>query len=316
VDLLEEKLDTAVAIRNILFATDFSEVSEAAVPYLTALSLRYGSTVHIAHVLPESNFVRPSPIDPAVFGTIYEQAHSHAQEKIQRLSDRFRGFPHRTYVRHGKVSEVLADIIRVHEIDLLVLGTHGRTGLGKLLMGSVAEEIFREACCPVFTVGPKVAAAETMLQARHDHTLPPIQIKFRRILYATDFKPHVTQGPSYAMSLAREFSAHLTLLHVIEDYGDHLHEHPGPIEVALRKLEHLVPHKDDFSYRPEFVAEYGVPAEVILQTAAENDVDLIVLGVKNIAGHMGAVTHLSGSTAHKVVVGATCPVLTVRGMNP
>ena len=75
-NLLEEKLESVVAIKNILFATDFSEVSEAALPYVTALSLRYGSTVHVAHVVPEATFVRPSPIDPALFGSIYEQAHS------------------------------------------------------------------------------------------------------------------------------------------------------------------------------------------------------------------------------------------------
>jgi nucleotide-binding universal stress UspA family protein len=102
------------------------------------------------------------------------------------------------------------------------------------------------------------------------------------------------------------------LLHVIEDYGDRLHEHPGPIEIALGKLEELVPDKDNFSYRPEFVAEYGVPADVIQQAAAENNVDLIVLGVKPTADRMVAATHLGGSTAHKVVVSATCPVLTVR----
>src|SRR5207247_1755062 len=98
---------TAIAVKNVLFATDFSEVSDAALPYVTALSLRYGSKVHVAHVLPESNFGRPSPIDPALFGAIYEQAHSNAQERIQRLSDRLRGYPHQTHVRHGKVCDVL-----------------------------------------------------------------------------------------------------------------------------------------------------------------------------------------------------------------
>jgi nucleotide-binding universal stress UspA family protein len=311
--LLEEKLGTIVSIKDILFATDFSEVSEAALPYVTALSLRYGSTVHLAHVLPEATFVRPSPIDPALFGSIYEQAHSGAQEKMQRLSDRLRGFPHQTYVRHGKVYDVLSEIIREQEIDLLVVGTHGRTGLGKLVIGSVAEGIFRQAPCPVLTVGPRAAAAERVVETRHDHELPPAQIKFQQILYATDFKPDSAQTVSYAISLAREFQARLTLLHVIEDYGDHLHERPGPIDLALRKLEGLVPDEAGLRYRPEMLAEFGVPAELILQTAAENNSDLIILGVRAAASHLAAATHLTGATAHKVVVGASCPVLTVRG---
>jgi nucleotide-binding universal stress UspA family protein len=312
VNLLEEKLETAVAIKNILFATDFSEVSEAALPYVKALSLRYGSTVHVAHVLPEATFMRPSPIDPALFGSIYEQAHSDVQEKIQSLSDRLRGFPHQTYIRHGKVCEVLSEIIRNQEIDLLVVGTHGRTGLGKLVMGSVAEEIFRQSACPVLTIGPRVASTEEVQEGRHDHARPPAQIKFRQILYATDFKPESAETVSYAVSLAREFQARLTVLHVIEDYGDHLHERPGPIDTALRKLEELVPAKANLRYQPEFLAEFGVPAELILHTASESDADLIVLGVQSVAGHIGAATHLGGSTAHKVVVGANCPVLTVR----
>ena len=312
-NLLEEKLETTVAIKNILFATDFSEASEAALPYVTALSLRYGSTVHVAHVLPEATIVRPSPVDPAVFGSIYEQAHSGAQEKIQRLSDRLRGFPHHAYIRHGKVSDALSEIIRAQEIDLLVAGTHGRTGLGKLVMGSVAEEIFRQAVCPVLTVGPRVASTQGVRESRHDHELPPLQIKFRQIFCATDFKPASADTVFYAVSLAREFQARLTLLHVIEDYGDRLHERPGPIDIALRKMEERIADYAGLRYQPELLAEFGTPSELILQTANERDADLIVLGVQNAASHMGTATHLGGSTAHKVVVRANCPVLTVRG---
>ena len=267
----------------------------------------------MAHVLPDATLVRPSPVDPVVFGSIYEQAHSGAQEKIQGLSDRLKGFPHQTYIRHGKVCDALSEIIREQEIDLVVAGTHGRTGLGKLMMGSVAEEIFRQAASPVLTVGPRVASTQGVRESRHDHELLPLQIKFRQIFCATDFNPDSTQTVRYAVSLAREFQARLTLLHVIEDYGDRLHEHPGPIEIALRKLEELLPVDTELRYPPELLAEYGTPAELILQTANERDTDLIVLGVQAAAGHLSAATHLSGSTAHKVVVGANCPVLTVRG---
>jgi nucleotide-binding universal stress UspA family protein len=312
VSLLEEKLGTAVAFKNILFATDFSGVSEAALPYVTAMSLRYGSMVHVVHVLPEVTFLRPGAPDPALIGSIYEDAHSNAQEKIQRLSLRLREYHHKTYVRHGTVPEVITELIRDQNVDLMILGTHGRTGLGKLVMGSVAEEIFRTALCPVLTVGPRVPSLATALQARHDQDLPPIQVNCRRILYATDLKPDAARGCSYAASLAREFRAQLALLHVIEDYGDYLHKRPGPIEATLRDLEELVSHEDDLLYRPEFVAEYGPPGEVILRTAAENAADLIVLGARPATAHLMAATHLSGSTVHKVVVGANCPVLTIR----
>lgn len=310
-NLLEEKLEKAVTLKNILFATDFSQASDTALPYVAALSLRYGSMVHVAHVLPGSNLVRPSPIDPALFGTIYEQAHSNAQEQIQRVSDQLRGFPHQRYIRHGKVCDVLAEIVREQNIDLLVAGTHGRSGLGKLVMGSVAEEVFRQAPCPVLTVGPNVETLGSVKEGQ-DHALPPIQIRFRHVLYASDFGPNSAKTVFYAASLAREFQARLTLLHVIEDYGDRLHERPGPIEETLRKLEGLVPHVDAFRYRPDFVAEYGDPAELILRSAVDRNVDLVVLSARPAVGRIVAATRFGGSTAHKVVVAANCPVLTVR----
>jgi nucleotide-binding universal stress UspA family protein len=308
--LLEEKINTAVSLKNILFATDFSVVSEEALPYAAAMSLRYGGIVHVVHVLPEITLVRPSPIDPVTIGSIYEDAHSGAQEKMQQLSLKIKGFPHHTYLRRGKVSEVLSKIIGEHQIDLIVAGTHGRTGVGKLLMGSVAEEVFRQATCPVLTVGPGVPKRSTSPVRRHDAELVPTKLEFRHILYATDFTPD-SLAASYAFSLAQEFRTRLTLLHVIEEYGEHLYDRPGPIDAALRKLEDLTPEEADLRFAPEPTVEFGSPADRILQTAAERDADLIVLGVK--PGRIDASTHLPWATAHKVVVGSHCPVLTVRG---
>ncbi|HEV2716743.1 MAG TPA: universal stress protein [Terriglobales bacterium] len=307
--LLEEKINTAISLKNILFATDFSEVSEAALPYVAAMSLRYGGMVHVAHVLPEINLVRPSAIDPVTIGSIYEDAHSGAQEKIQEVSVRLGSFPHRTYIRHGKVSEVLSEIIREHEIDLLVAGTHGRTAIGKLLLGSVAEEVFRTATCPVLTIGPKVPKW-TSSPHGGNREIPAADVEFRQILYATDFTPHSFAAASYAFSLAEEFRARLMLLHVIEEYGENLQDRPGPIDAALRKLEGLEPEHADLRWAPEPMVEFGSPADRILQTAAERDADLIVLGAR--PGHIDAAIHLPWATAHKVVAQANCPVLTVR----
>jgi len=244
-------------------------------------------------------------------GSIYEDAHSAAQEKMQQLSLKIQGFPHHTYIRHGKVSEVLSEIIREHQIDLLVASTHGRTGLGKLVMGSVAEEIFRHAPCPVFTVGPRVPKLGRSPIRRHDAEITPAKLEFRHILYATDFTPHSLAGASYAFSLAAEFRTRLALLHVIEEYGGPLYDRPGPIDAALRKLEDLTPQEVDLRYAPEPIVEFGSPADRILQAAEDRDAGLIVLGVR--PDHIDASTHLPWATAHRVVTQANCPVLTVRG---
>lgn len=308
--LLEEKLNSAVSLKNILFATDFSEISEKALPYAAAMSLRYGGMVHVAHVLPEINVVRPSPIDPVTIGSIYEDAHSGAQEKMQRLTARIKGFPHRTYIRRGKVSEVLSEIVCDQGIDLLMAGTRGRTGVGKLLMGSVAEEVFRTATCPVFTVGPKVPKLTSLPKHREPDEIGPTNVEFRRILYATDFTSYSFAAASYAFSLAQEFDARLMLLHVIEEYGEHLHDRPGPIDKASRKLEKLEPQEAALRYSPEPMVEFGSPADRILHIALEREADLIVLGAH--ALQPNAAAHLPWTTAHKVVAGANCPVLTVR----
>jgi nucleotide-binding universal stress UspA family protein len=308
--VLEQKTATAVAINNILFATDFSDASEAALPYVAAFSLRYGSTIHLSHVLPGVTFLRPGTPDPMVLGSIYEEAHSAAQEKMQHLADRLKGFPHHTYVRHGETVSVLAEIVAEQHIDLAIAGTHGRTGLGKLVMGSVAEEILRQVSCPVLTVGPKVVHAAPA--PHRDRDLPPAQINVHRILYATDFKQESHEAVHYAVSLAREFRAQFAVLHVIEAYGDEPYERPGPIDATLFNLRELVPDDAGLRYPPEILAEYGSPAECILETAADREVDLIVLGVRPANGHVGAATHFGRTVAHKVIVGAHCPVLTVR----
>ena len=179
-------------------------------------------------------------------------------------------------------------------------------------MGSIAEELFRQTCCPVLTIGPGVPASTQVLDSRHHPELPPMQVKFRQILYATDLRPDAMRAGLYAISLAREFQAQLTLLHVIDGFGDDLHQHPGPIEVTLGKLEELVPDHETFRRRPVFITEFGDPAEIILQTAGECRPDLIILGVRPAFGRLGSVTHFGHSTAHRVIVGANCPVLTLR----
>ena len=301
---------TAVAVRNVLFATDFSEASDAALPYVHALAQRCGSVVHLVHVLPEVVFMRAGAPDPAIVGSLYEDAHNGTRKKMQRVAECLTGLPHYSHIRQGRPSTVLAEMVRDEAVDLLVAGTHGRTGLGKLVMGSVAEEILRQVSCPVLTIGPKVVGAGRSNVRRDFETTPPA-ISFRRILYATDLRQESPVAVSYATILATQFDAQLSLLHVIEDYGERLNKDPNPVEAALQKLRALIP--DDAEVHVEVLAQFGVPAESILQTATEREADLIVLGVHPDNGHLGTATHFGRAVAHRVIVAAHCPVLTVHG---
>jgi nucleotide-binding universal stress UspA family protein len=247
-------------------------------------------------------------------GTIYEDAHTEAGVKLDQISARLEGIPHRNYVRHGQVWKTLAGIIDENQIDLVVVGTHGRTGLGKLLLGSVAEDILRHAPCPVLTVGPKVSGRAKLPVSAHGHDvfsrdLVPIELELRQIVFATNFAHDSLRIAQAAVSLAREFRARLTLLHVIEDYSQ-LGRRPDLIEDKVCRLQSLVPNDAALQYPPETVLEFGSAAERILKVASDREADMIVLGAR--ASAQAASTHLSWSTAHYVIAQAHCPVLTVR----
>jgi len=155
-------LTTALSVKNVLFATDFSATSEAALPYATAICRHFGSTLHIAHVLSDASILMMTGgVDYVSMSTIYEDAHTEAREKLDQISGRLEAIPHRSYVRHGQVWENLAGIVEDEKIDLIVLGTHGRTGFTGLLLGSVTAGVVRHALMPVMVVPPLAAVKQS-----------------------------------------------------------------------------------------------------------------------------------------------------------
>jgi nucleotide-binding universal stress UspA family protein len=309
--LMEVSSHTGISLKNVLFATDFSQASEAALPYAAAISRRYNCQLHIVHVIsPASYVVASEPVGPFTIESMHAATRADARERMEALASLLKTVPYHTYVREGDVWEVISDMARTREIDLLVLGTHGRTGLEKLVLGSKAEEILRQAPCPVLTVSSKVSGRAKLPALAEGKDLNPLEISVRHIVYATDFTPESLAAAPFAASLAQEFQARLTLLHVIEEYAG-VHRPPGPIEFALQRLEKLVPEEATLWCSPEPVVQFGSPAECILQTASESEADLIVLGVRPAARHLAAATHLPWATAHKVIAHAQCPVLAI-----
>jgi nucleotide-binding universal stress UspA family protein len=302
----------ALQVKNVLFATDFSATSECALPYAAAVSRHFGSTLHIAHVLSDTALLMMTGgVDYVSMGTLYDDAQAEAKEKLNALAPRLEGIPQRNYVRHGAIWKNLATIINENQIDLIVLGTHGRTGLGKLLLGSVAEDILRHATCPVLTVGPHISGRDRLpLLSQNTRDLAPLELDLRSIVLATDFAPHAPALARTACSLAAEFHARLTLLHVIEDYT-HLGRQPDEIAETRARLHALIPDGCALQSEPETLLEFGPAREEILKVAAEREADLIVLGAhpKEDIG----TTHSPWTTTYNVVAHAHCPVLTLRG---
>lgn len=308
---LEVTSHAGISLKNILFATDFSEASQVALPYAAAIARRYDSQLHIAHITsPASYVISSQPGDQATLESIHEAALADARQRMKTLASHLKTVPHHTYVREGEVWDSLSDLIQTNEIDLVVVGTHGRTGIEKLVLGSKAEEILRRATCPVLTVGPKIGGRAKPTAIENEENLAPVEISLRQIVYSTDFSPESLAAAPFATSLAQEFQTKLTLLHVIEKYTD-MDRRPGPIDLALQRLEKLVPEEASLWCSPRPSVQFGPPADCILHEAQDSKADLIVLGVRTAAGKLGAATHLPWATAHKVIAQAHCPVLTI-----
>jgi nucleotide-binding universal stress UspA family protein len=290
-----------ITLKNILFLTDFSEPSEAALPFALAIARTYGSVVHALHVLLPSAYTY---MTREMGATLLDDQEDRARTEMQLVEAELMGLPSETVIeRGGAVWPVLSQVLREREIEMVVLGTHGRTGAQKLLLGSSAEEVFRRARVPVMTIGPAVK------NGAHSGG------HFRCVLFATDFNAVSTVAAPYAVSLAQENQARLVLLHVLPAPKPGKATKPGEFSVAeaMHHLEDLVPEDAELWCRPEPTVDHGEPGRQILAAASRCGADLIVLGVRGMDMLMGVATHLERGIAYDVVAHAPCPVLTVRG---
>jgi nucleotide-binding universal stress UspA family protein len=229
--------------------------------------------------------------------------------EVQRLveAERVPGVPVETLVIEAPevYREILGQAERLRS-DLVVIGTHGRSGFERLFLGSTAEKVLRKASCPVMTVPPQAPEA-----------MPRGPVPFTRILCAIDFSDSSRVGLDYAMSLAQANKAALVLAHVIDTrplYYDF--SPPAAIDLmawteeARTRLSQMVPEAvRSVCAVSEFVRE-GTSHVEILTIANESGADLIVLGVR---GRGAADLLFFGSTTHHVIRQARCAVLTLRG---
>jgi len=285
---------TSISLKNVMFATDFSRRAGSALPYALSIARSYGSRLVVAHVMPEEFGLPVAAREGlAALGAAPKRENP---EGLVALEKKLSAVPHEIQMRTGDVWTELSEMICAREIDLIVIGTHGRTGVGKVLVGSVAEKIFRHASCPVLTIGPEVSGEPESIGDLHE------------ILFATDFSDESLAALPYAISLAQHDRARLYLLHIAPDPLSFETE-----ELVQSRLSDLVPDGAELLCKPKALVEYGRPAEKILELAEELGTDLIVLGVKRTPIHFELSPHLPQATAYKVVSHATCPVLTVRG---
>jgi nucleotide-binding universal stress UspA family protein len=211
-------------------------------------------------------------------------------------------------VEGGSVhAEILAQTEMLHA-DLLVIGTHGRSGFEHLVLGSVTEKLLRKTGVPILTVPRRMPDA-----------VPTGSTPYRQILCAVDFSECSLAALSFARSLAAESEASLTVVNVVElppTISDPLG--PGPfayedlqreLEVdAANRFEEIVPDATRASSRIDAMITVGKPYQEILRIAREREAELIVVGVH---GRSAVDRVLFGSTAHHLVRQSVCPVLTL-----
>lgn len=286
-----------IKLVNVLLATDFSEASMAAVGHAAAIAGHYHGTVLAVHVIPPEayHFVLPSDSVPAIDKVVEKWTE---QQMNALLSCRqLEGVPHSGIIKHGEIWDALAQVVDEHHIDVIIAATRGRRGFKKLIMGSVAEEIFRLSPIPVLTIPPDVVGG----------VLPQLST----ILYPTDFSLDSVRALAYVLSLAQEFQSSVIFLYVAPGRGEDPENRKRLARFFEQRLRELVPQEVTSWCHPHFVVDFGDPAEAILKTGEAYKVDLIIMGVRGAGALTRASTHL-GSTAYRVVSEARAPVLSVR----
>jgi nucleotide-binding universal stress UspA family protein len=295
-----------IRITHVLCPVDFSEISQHALDHAAAIARWYEARLTLLYVfanLPTMD-LPPLVLQDADRERLLSDLRRMAAAVPRDVPVEFRiqeaGYVH---------EEVLAQLGATHA-DLLVLGTHGRSGFQRLFLGSVTEKVIRKTTCPTLVVPPRAPDVPAG---------SPIQ--FRRILCAVDFSASSLDALAYAINVAEESDAQLTVLHVV-DFPPMLTEEPTMAAVDLsrlrqaaasdaqRKLQELIPEEARTYCTVDTAVVEGRAYREILQQATERQSNLIVMGVHG----RGALDLLVfGSTTHHVIRASTCPVLIVLG---
>lgn len=301
-----------IEIRRILCPVDFSEHSRHALDHAVAIARWYGSTVTVLHVVSPAPVAAyaPGPLvyEPMLLTTVdREQVLANVRRFVDAESAP--GVVMESRVRDGLAAGEILEFAIEMDADLLVIGTHGRSGFERLVLGSVAEKVLRKARCPVLTVPPAQPDA-----------VPAAAVVFKRILCPVDFSEPSLQALNYAMSLAQEADGNLTVLHVrpngyenvdlVAEDSMTLGDFTRRREADLRaRLADAIPESVAAYCRVETVLTHGKPWREILREATDRQTELIVMGVQ---GRDALDMMFFGSTTQHVVREARCPVLTIK----
>jgi nucleotide-binding universal stress UspA family protein len=299
-----------IEFKQIICPIDFSEPSVRAFAHAAAIARWYDAQLTVLHVVPtfEPIQVRGELAEPirVVTPMPREQVLEEMTRSLNLPALSSRATP---IAESGDPQATIIDQALSTKADLIVMGTHGRRGFKRLILGSVTEAVLREAPCPVLTVPP------------HAHAGVSQEVTFKRILCPIDFSPSALQALGFALDLARQADGRVTLLHVVEWLAEteprasahfNVPEYLRYVsEDGQERLRNLVAEESRAWVEIDDVVVLGRTYREILRAAESKPADLIVMGAQ---GRGGIGLALFGSTTQQVVRGAMCPVLTVRGL--
>jgi nucleotide-binding universal stress UspA family protein len=290
-------------IKSILCPIDFSEFSVHAYEYAQSIAWHYNASLSLQHIL--------FSLKPMGFWNISQDSYQESCRKFvaetERKLQEFAKRRTRTkihpqcIVQDGSVPDLILALAETQAVNLIVMGTHGLRGVDRLMLGSVTERILRRARCPVLAV--RKPAHHVRSSARG-----PEPVRLRKMLLCTDFSDHAHYASKYAFSMAKEYGADLTLLHVLEDFPDSTGLESAT-EKVVRQLEELIASEMRPRHNAKTMVRVGKTYQQIIQLALEAQIDLVVMGVR---GRGALDTALFGSTTYRVVQLGPCPVLAVH----
>jgi nucleotide-binding universal stress UspA family protein len=292
-------------IKLILCPVDFSGFSIRAYHYALSLAEHYRAKLVAQHIVELSRY--PYAEYVATQGDYQEFSRALREGGEERLREFMKEHIHddvqpELAVHEGVAADSILSFAQQRKMDLIVMGTHGRRGFDRLVLGSVTDRVMRTAPCPVLAISklPYDSSATGEQQRRLHH--------LSRILFCADFSEASERAFNYAISATAEYDAELTLLHVMEEV-------PSPakteeaIATAAQQLDKLIPQEERKTFKIKTAVRIGKPYIQIIQFAVEGQIDMVTMGV---SGRGALDRAVFGSTTYRVMQLGPCPVLAVH----
>lgn len=287
-----------IAIHNILLATDFSDCSKRALGYALGIASRYKSQLHLFHCIDPTpyNLIDPSPIQTAC-----DDARRELEQLVSdlRREHRTRNVKLNTLVSAGDLIDLLTDAVKNLNVDLIIVGTHGRTGWRKAILGSVTELVVDQSSCPVLSVG------------RFADRIRIQEFGPESILLAYGASARSQLAESYAVSLARKYNSRLSVVDVVDDKGGRVLAQVSQLKLSEHDVRNTTLDAP-LTIPSQLPIDIDAQSDLILQVADQTAADVIVLAVP--ATHRFSDRFVS-TNSYRVVCGARCPVLTVHAQD-